>query len=167
MAALHNEERNLRLNLQLVDRERQRLSPTESKPTAGPRVLGTFGIEFLEARDKEFWPLLRLPVIYLAHGDGEALLTAIRELCAQTRTGLAFTGGTQGELVLRLAAKEGGYLVETGVDLCGYLMETSGRVCTPGGNLAMFRFEVATGELVRFAGQLQQELEQLPPLKES
>jgi len=167
MAVLHNEAKNLRLVLELVDREVPPIVP--GQPPAPPdtiRVLGTVGVEFLDRRDKSFWPFIRLPVIYYGSGDGTALVQSIRDLCSLKIPGFALRTGTQGDLALQIGRQDSGsFVVEVGIDLATYLFETSGLQGEPGRELALFRYSTNTAELVVFADQIKQEMEHLPPLK--
>jgi hypothetical protein len=165
MAVLHNEAKNLRLFIELVDREVLPVIPGQPRPPLeAARVLGTAGVEFYDRRDKSFWPFIRLPVLYLAGGEGHALIHSIRDLCALKTPGFALRTGTTEELAVQVGRVEGGkFLVEVGVDLASYLLETSGLQGEPGRELAMFRFQTTTAELVVFADQVKQELEKLPP----
>ncbi len=167
MAVLHNDAKNLRFFLELVDREVPPLVPGQPPtPAEAIRVLGTTGVEFFDRRDKEFWPFLRLPVIYLAGGDGHALIHSLKDLCSLKSPGFVFRAGVQSELALQISRQTGGgFLVEVGIDLATYLLETSGLSGDPGRELAMFRFTTSTGELVLFADQVKQQLEALPPVK--
>jgi len=164
MSFLHNEIKSLRYVLEVVDRETLPPVPGQKPPPKDAlRVLGTTAMEFFDRRDQSFWPFLRLPVLYLAGPDAEALINGIRELCALKRPGVAFRTGAQDELALQLARQEGGgFIVEVGIDLAAYLVETSGLQGESGRELALFRFTTSTSELVRFADQLKQELAALP-----
>jgi hypothetical protein len=167
MAVLHNDAKNLRLFLELVDREQPAVVPGQPAPKAeSVRVLGTGGVEFYDRRDKSFWPFIRLPVLYFAGGDGPALAESIREVCQGKKDGFAFRTGSQEELTFQIGRQQGGgFIVEVGIDLAPYLHETSGLQGEPGRELALYRFTTSTAELVRFADQVKQELEKLPPLR--
>jgi hypothetical protein len=168
MAVLHNDAKNLRLFLELVDREVPASMPGGPAPDPGaPRVLGTAGVEFYDRRDKSFWPFLRLPVLYLGGSDGPELVASLRELCSLRSPGFGFRSGTQGELGFQIGRAEGNnaFLVEVGIDLAPYLLETSGLRGEPGRELAMFRFQTNTAELVKFADGLVGELDRLPPVR--
>jgi hypothetical protein len=160
MAFLHNDAKNLRFALSLVDRET--LPHVPGQPAAPPealRVLGTAAVEYLDRRDKSFWPFLQLPVIYLAGGDVPALVESVRDVCALRRPGFAFRTGAQDELALQLTKQDGGgYVIEVGIDLAAYLHETSGLQGDPGRELALFRFTTGITELVLFADQVKTEL---------
>jgi hypothetical protein len=124
-------------------------------------------VEFYDRRDKSFWPFIRLPVIYFGGRDGPALVDSIRELCALKREGFAFRTGAQDELTFQIGRQQGGgFIVEVGIDLAPYLHETSGLQGEPGRELSLWRFTTSTAELVRFADQVKQELEKLPPLRQ-
>jgi hypothetical protein len=166
MAVLHNDAKNLRLVLTLADRERLPVVPGQPPPAPeGLRVLGTTAVEFFDRRDKEFWPFLRLPVLYLAGADGRSLVESVRDLCASKRPGFAFRTGAHDEMALQMTRQEGGgFVVEVGIDLASYLYETSGLQGENGRELALFRFTTSTSELVIFADQVKQELAGLPPV---
>jgi hypothetical protein len=167
MAVLHNDAKNLRLFLELVDREVPPVVPGQPPmPAEAIRVLGTAGVEFFDRRDKAFWPFIRLPVVYFAGGDGHALIHSLKDVCSLKVPGFVLRSGNQGELAIQIARQEkGAFLVEVGIDLSSYLLETSGLQGEPGRELAMFRFVSHTAELVTFADQVKQEIEKLPPLK--
>lgn len=164
MAVLPNETKNLRFFLDLVDREVLPLIPGRPPPSSDDaRLLGTTGVEFFDRRDQAFWPFIRLPVIYLNGTDGTALVSSIRDLCAMKTPGFVFRAGVQGELALQLARHAKGFIIEVGLDLAAYLLETSGVQGEIGRELALFRFHTTTAELVKFADSLKQDLEKLPP----
>ncbi len=167
MAVLHNEARTLRFSLDLVDREVPPVVP--GQPPAPPeaiRVLGSAGVEFYDRRDASFWPFIRLPVVYYGGGDAAELVSSIRDLCSLKVGGFAFRTGSAQDVALQIGRQEsGGFVVEVGIDLAPYLLETTGASGEPGRELAMFRFVTNTAELVRFADLLKQEIERLPPLK--
>jgi len=167
MALLHNQAKNLRLVLELVDREVPAVIPGQpAAPPESVRVLGTVGVEFFDRRDKSFWPFIRLPVIYYGGGDGAALVQSIRDLCSLKIPGFALRTGAQGDLALQIGRQEGdNFVVEVGIDLASYLFETSGLQGEPGRELALFRYSTSTAELVVFADQVKQEIERLPPLR--
>lgn len=154
MAVLHNEARTLRLSLLLADRA-----------TFGPsRVLASAGVECFDRRDGEFWPLVRLPVVYFGPADLPAVVESIRTLCAHESPGFGLRSEGDGDLALQLSRQEGALTVEAGFDLARVLAETAGRPGVPGSELALFRFQTATAELVQFADQLRRELEELRPV---
>ncbi|MFZ5471181.1 MAG: hypothetical protein ACOZIN_17300 [Myxococcota bacterium] len=176
MAVLHNDAKNLRLFVELVDREVPAVVPGQPAPAASQvRVLGTAGVEFFDRRDQSFWPFIRLPVVYFGGDDGPSLVRSLRDVCSLKTPGFVFRSGAQDELAVHvspLPLGEGkgegrGFLIEVGIDLAAYLFETSGLSGEPGRELALFRFSASTAELVRFADQLKQELQQLPPLEGS
>jgi len=165
MAVLHNQTKNLRFFLELVDREALPVVPGQPRPSVeSARLLGTGGVEFYDRRDKSFWPFIRLPVLYLQGADGHHLIHALKDLCALKTPGFTFRAGSSEELALQVGRAEGNrFQVEVGIDLAPYLLETSGQPGTPGHELAMFRFETDTAQLVIFADQVKQEIEKLPP----
>lgn len=167
MAVLHNEPKTLRLFLELVDREVPQILPgVAPPPRESVRVLGTAGVEWYDRRDKSFWPFLRLPVLYLGGADGSQLVASIRDLCALKTEGFNFRTGASSEFGFQLSRQAGGgFVVEVGVDLASYILETAGIQGEPGRELALFRFTTSTAELVIFADQVKQELEKLPPIR--
>jgi hypothetical protein len=167
VAVLHNEAKNLRFFMELVDREVPPIVPGQPRPGAESiRILGTTGVEFYDRRDQAFWPFIRLPVVYFGGTDPTDLVVSIRDLCALKIPGFAFRTGTQNDVALQLSRLEsGGFVVEVGLDLATYLLESSGQLGDPGKELAMFRYVTRTDELVIFADQLKQEMERLPPLR--
>jgi hypothetical protein len=169
MAVLHNEAKTLRLFVELVDREVPPVIPGQPPLSAEAiRVLGTAGVEFYDRRDQSFWPFIRLPVLYAAGSDGPELVHSIRELCALKTTGLVFRTGMQNELAIQIVRQnDTTFLVEVGIDLAPYLLETAGKQSEPGRELALFRFATRTSELVVFADLIKQELEKLPPVRKA
>lgn len=166
MAVLHNAARNLRFFIEWVDREVPPVVPGQPPPSAeAVRALGTAGVEFFDRRDNDFWPFIRLPVIYYSGKDGPALVSSVRDLLSLKIPGFAFRTGATGELGLQIGRDgETQFVVEAGIDLAPYLMETSGASADPGRELAMFRFNTVTAELVKFADGLKKELDGLPPI---
>ena len=167
MAVLHNESKTLRFCLELVEREVPPVVPGQpALPPEAIRVLGSAGMEFFDRRDGSFWPFIRLPVVYYAGTDPTELVGSIRELCSLKVPGFAFRTGSNHDVALQVGRQEGGgFIVEVGIDLATYLLETTGAQGEPGRELAMFRFVTTTAELVTFADQLKQEMGRLPPVK--
>ncbi len=167
MAVLHNDAKTLRFSFELVDREVPPVVPGQlALPPEAIRVLGSAGVEFYDRRDASFWPFIRLPVVYYGGGDPAELVGSIRDLCSLKVSGFAFRTGTTQDVALQIGRQEGGgFLVEVGIDLATYLLETTGAQGDPGRELAMFRFVTNTTELVKFADQINQEVERLPPIK--
>ena len=167
MALLHNEAKTLRFSLELVDREVPPVVPGQRPlPPEAIRVLGSASVEFFDRRDASFWPFIRLPVVYYAGTDAGELVASIRDLCSLKVAGFAFRTGAAQDVALQIGRQEGGaFVVEVGIDLATYLFKTTGAQGEPGRELAMFRFITNTGELVRFADQIKQEAERLPPIK--
>lgn len=167
MAVLHNSAKSLRFSLELVDREVPPVVPGQPPlPAEAIRVLGSVGMEYYDRRDASFWPFLRLPVIYYGGNDAAELVASIRDLCSLKVPGFAFRTGTTQDVAVQIGRQEdGGFIVEVGIDLASYLLETTGTQGDPGRELAMFRFITTTSELVKFADQIKQEIERLPPIK--
>src|SRR5215208_1953599 len=113
----------MRLALVLVQRESLRAQPGQPPPAA--RVLATAALEWLDARDGEWWPFVTLPPLWL-------------------------DPGAAGAVGLQLGAVEGGGLVvEVGLDLGRYLADVSGLQPRAGGEAALFRFPLQAEDLVR------------------
>ena len=167
MAVLHNDAKNLRLFVEIVDREVPAVVPGQPPPPPeAVRMIGTAGVEFFDRRDNQYWPFIRLPVIRYGGNDGHELIHSLKDLCSLKVPGIGFRTGDVGELVLQLARQEGGgFVAEVGLDLSTFLLEASGAQGEPGRELAMFRFTTSTAEVVKFADQIKQELEKLPPLR--
>lgn len=140
MPAIHNPNRTLRFSLELADIAAQDRA-----------FICTAAVEYLDKRDQEFWPTLRLPVLRVPAEDAHALTQALRDVCSQARPGFCFRTGAREELQLALSRQGGAVAVEVGVDLCVYLLETAGVPSPPGRELALFRFEAPLAEVVVFA----------------
>jgi hypothetical protein len=166
MAVLHNESRTLRLAVELVDREVPPVIPGQP-PVGGDaiRVLGSAGMEFYDRRDSSYWPIIRLPVVYYEGTDPAQLVGSIRDLCSLKIPGFAFRTGSSQELAIQVGGQDGRWIVEVGLDLATFVLETAGTPGEAGRELAMFRFVTTTAELVRFADELKQEIGRLPPPK--
>src|SRR5260370_34724274 len=150
MAVLHNEGKNLRFFLELVDREVFPIVPGQPRPPPNAaRVLGTVGVEFYDRRDQSYWPFIRLPVIYIGGTEGEELIDSIRKVCSLQSTGFAFRGGSQGELALQIGRQDdGGLLAEGGLDPASHRLPAPGTAPAPAKELALSRFTTATGRRV-------------------
>src|SRR5512143_3471483 len=115
MALLPNDAGSLRLAISLVDREarvRGGLPAFEGVP--GGRLLATAAVEHFDRRDREWWPFVRLPALYLAGEAVEALVEGAREVLAGGAPGFAWQPGAGVPLGVQLGATEGppGILVE-------------------------------------------------------
>jgi hypothetical protein len=146
----------LRLALELVQREVVRVPTGEAPPAA--RLLSTAALEYLDQRDAEWWPLVRLPPLRLDAAGVEALVAGLRDVLQGVQPGFAWQSGETAALGLQLGAGEGGLVVEVGFDLGPFLADASGLPSRAGGELALFRFAAASAEAVRFAGALEAQL---------
>jgi hypothetical protein len=163
MAALPNEAGSLRLAIALVDREAS-LAPGQPafEGVASGRLLGTAAVEHFDRRDKEWWPFVRLPAIYVAPAAIDALVEGAREVLQGATPGFAWHPGAGMPVALQLGAPEGapGLLVEVAIDLGPWLAEM---VPGPPGNEAcLFRFAASRADLVRFADALSAEARVVP-----
>jgi hypothetical protein len=157
---LANDSGALRLGLDLVQREGVRVQPGEQPPAA--RLLATATIEYLDARDREWWPFVRLPPLWLDAPVVEALVSGLRDLLQGTAPGFAWQSGPGGALGVQVGAGEGGAaVVEVGLDLGPFLADASGLPARSGGELALFRFVSGAADVVRFAGALEVQLAEL------
>ena len=149
----------MRLALELVQRELQRGAPGEAPP--GGRLLASASLDWLDARDGEWWPFVRLPPLWLDPGAAEALVAGLRDVLQGAAPGFAWQSGGAGALGLQLGAVPQGAVVEVGLDLGPFLGDVSGLAPGAGGELALFRFLALSTDLVRFAGALEAQLGEL------
>ncbi len=136
---------------------RLRLDPVSR--VDGDRVLASAALEYRDARDGEWWPVVRLPVVYLAPGASEALVESLRELLQGTIPGFAWQSG-DGALGLQIGVPEGqGALLvaEVGLDLGLFLAESAGVPRREGAEAALFRWPVTRASAVAFADLLRAE----------
>ncbi len=163
MAALSNDAGSLRLALTLVDREaRVRGGLPVFQGVAAGRLLGTAAVEHFDRRDREWWPFVRLPALYLPGEAVGALVEGAREVLSGGAPGFAWQPGTGVPLAIQLGATEGppGILVEVGLDLGPWLADMVGGQA--GGEACLFRFAATRAELVRFADALAGEAREVP-----
>jgi len=168
MAFLPNDAGALRLCVDLVDREAPVRGPvpvvTEDGRVPSGRLLGTVGVEYLDRRDGEWWPIVRLPAVYLATGSYAELEERLRELVGGGIPGFAWQSGEDAALGLQIGPAEPpgeGFVVEVGVDLSAFLAEAGGGRSRPGSALAPFRFATSRPAAVAFADALRREGGQL------
>ena len=157
MAELRNDRGALRCALTLAGRA----GPSGEGGGAGDaplELLATAAVEYLDGRDSEWWPLVRLPPLRLASAQIEVLLAGAAALLRGEGDGFAWRAGDEAPLALQLGAAPGGAVVEVGLDLSGFLAEAAGAGGAPGGELALFRFRAAQADLVRFSDALAAEL---------
>ncbi len=151
MAELANDSGAIRLRIDPVARE------------AGGRILASAAIEYRDARDREWWPLVRLPVVHLLLGSSEALVGNFQELLQGVIPGFAWQSG-DGALGLQVGVPEGqGELLvaEVGLDLALFLAESAGAPRREGAEAALFRWPVTRAASVAFADGLRRESEGL------
>lgn len=151
MAELTNDSGAIRLRLDPVTRE------------AGGRILASAAIEYRDARDREWWPLVRLPVVHLGPGSVETLVGTFQELLRGVVPGFAWQSG-DGALGLQVSVPEGQgdlLLAEVGLDLALFLAESAGAPRREGAEAALFRWPVTRAASVGFADGLRRESEGL------
>jgi hypothetical protein len=151
MADLPSDSGAIRLHLDPVQRE------------AGGRVLASAAVEYRDARDGEWWPLVRLPVLHLVPGAVEALVEGFQELLRGSAPGFAWQSG-DGALGLQVGVAEGQgelLLAEVGLDLALFLAESSGTPRREGAEAVLFRWPVTRAGAVAFAGALRGEAGEL------
>ena len=140
---------------------RLRLDPVQRE--AGGRILASASLEYRDARDGDWWPLVRLPVVHLAPGAVEALVEGFQELLRGAVPGFAWQGG-DGALGLQAGVAEGQgelLLLEVGLDLALFLAESSGTPRREGAEAALFRWPLTRAGAVAFAGALRTEAGEL------
>ena len=151
MADLANDSGVIRLRVDPVTREE------------GGRVLASAALEYRDARDGEWWPIVRLPVVHLVPGGAESLVSALQDLMQGVIPGFAWQSG-DGALGLQIGVPEGqGELLvaEVGMDLALFLAESAGVPRREGAEAALFRWPVTRGAAVAFADALRRESEAL------
>jgi hypothetical protein len=157
MAELRNDAGVLRFALEIAGRGTP--PPGDTGPPGGGRLLAAAGLEYLDRRDGEWWPLLRLPVLYLSQGSARRLLEEAGALLRGTSPGFAWQPDDDPAVGLQLGPAPGGAVVEVGLDLGAFLAEVAGAPRRPEAELALVRFRAAQADLVRFAEALGRELE--------
>jgi len=151
MAELPNDSGAIRLRIDPVTRE------------AGGRILASAAVEYRDARDREWWPLVRLPVVHLLPGSSETLVGSLQDLLQGAVPGFAWQSG-DGALGLQVGVPEGqGQLLvaEVGMDLALFLAESVGAPRREGAEAALFRWPVTRAAAVAFADGLRRESEGL------
>jgi hypothetical protein len=159
-----NDSGALRLALDLVQRETARAEPGVGQPggqAPAPRLLATATLEWLDGRDREWWPFVRLPPLWLDADVVEALVAGLREVLQGATPGFAWQSGEGGAFGLQVGAGASGATVEVGLDLGPFLADASGLPARSGGELALFRFVAGPADVVRFAGALEAQLAEL------
>ncbi len=162
MAELRNDSGALRFAVELVGQVPARpLLALEATDAANGQLLASTGLEYLDRRDGEWWPLVRLPALRLPLGSVERLVSGVADLVRGSSPGLAWRPEDDAAVGLQLGAGPGGAVVEVGLDLGLFLTESAGAPRRPGAELALFRFRAAQADLVRFSDALARELEAL------
>ena len=163
MADLRNDTGSMRFALALVARDGSGRDPPAEEGGAAPagRVLVTAGLDYLDARDAEWWPMVRLPPLHFEIEVVERLLAEQSELLRGASPGFAWRPGDGASVALQIGSAPGGALVEVGLDLGGFLADTARVALRVEADLALFRFRALQQDLVRFAGALADELEAL------
>ncbi len=161
MAVLLNDAGSMRLALALVDREAPVAGgqPAFAGVPSG-RFLCTAAVEHFDKRDKEWWPFVRLPALYVPPAAFEALVAGARELLAGGAPGFAWQAGEGVPLALQLSEAPGAILVEVAIDLGRWLAEMVPG--PPGSEACLFRFAATRADLVRFADALAAEAREVP-----
>jgi hypothetical protein len=118
--------------------------------------LASAAIEFFDARDQSFWPLVQLPVLHLNTEAIGALARMMPPLLEGKTDSFAWRGGQGEELALSVARspEEGRWIVEVGIDLSAYLRETAHLFIAPKRELALFRFHTTADRLQEFSAGL-------------
>ncbi len=151
MADLPSDTGAIRLRVEPVTRE------------ASGRVLASVAVEYRDARDGQFWPLVRLPVMHLAPGSVETLVEAMQELLRGAVPGFAWQSG-DGALGLQVGVAEGQgalLLAEVGLDLALFLAESAGTPRREGAEAALLRWPVTRAAAVAFADAIRRESDAL------
>ncbi|HEU4384029.1 MAG TPA: hypothetical protein VFR85_11085 [Anaeromyxobacteraceae bacterium] len=160
VADLVSDSGALRFRLRLLDRE-GRAGP----PAPGGRILAAASLEYLDLRDGEHWPLVELGALHLAPERARSLCAGLADAVRGASPGLGWQSGEPAALGLQAGALEGapggGWMVEVGMDLSGFLAGAAGVAPRPGVELALFRFPVPRAALVAFASALEAELGEL------
>ena len=165
MPELRNDGGALRLELTLAGREgaaRATVAGEAPAPTPHDRLLVSAALEYLDSRDGEWWPLVRLPALYLPAGAVDVLLGRLSELL-RGGEGFAWRPTDDAALAVQLSAAPGGAVVEIGMDLNLFLAESAGAARCPDAELALFRFRAGQADLVRFSDALATDLAAIPP----
>ncbi len=161
MANLYNDRKSLLVRLRLVDRERARRAGAADGPPQHGRVLAQAGVEHFDRKDGAWWPLLRVPALWLEPPAPGSLLEELERLVRGESTGFAWRASSDA-IALQLGRHEDGrLLVELGADLSGFLIEQTGAGAPTGESLALFRLVSTQAALVAFAGELRDELREL------
>jgi hypothetical protein len=154
MAELVNDAAALRFVIDVGGRE-------AGTDAAHGRLLVGGGVEYLDARDREWWPMLRLPAAYVPPGALEGLVAGVREVLQGATPGFAWRPGPDAPIALQLGAVQGGFVAEVGLDVGAFLADVAGVPRRLDAELALFRFRASTEAAVRFADALAREVAEL------
>ena len=165
MGYLQNEEKNLRWRFQFVDKEIAAPMPgAGAPPPGGGRLLATTSFEFLDKNDKQYWPLYRQGVLWVAIDEGREFLRQVSSLIRSEIPEFSFRSSYAPEIGWQLSqAGEGRFVVQLGFDLSAMLSEVAGLRPPPGRDLALYRFTTTQPHLVAFGDQIRTELAELLP----
>jgi hypothetical protein len=160
MAYLLNEAKSLRWRLQFADKEiLPHMAGVAPPPQGGGRLLATTAVEFFDKRDKQFWPLYRQAVLWIAIEDGRRFLDQLSSLIRDQISEFAFQSSIAPEIGWQFARSEFRHcLVQLGFDLNAMLAEVAGLPGTPGRDLALYRFTTTQANLVAFGDEIRGEL---------
>ncbi len=163
MAELRNDSGALRFAVDLVAREASAeiLPAAETSHPGHGSILASAGLEYLDRRDGEWWPLVRIPVLHIPAHAAERLASQVADFLRGGVTGFAWRPGDDAAAGLQVGAAPGGAVVEVGLDLGAFLAESAGVPRRLDAELALFRFRATQGDLVRFSDALVRELEAL------
>lgn len=163
MAELRSDGGALRFALALVARESDPGPPGGGAQGAASRgrLLVTAGIEYLDRRDGEWWPVVRLPPARVPVEAIERLLGDQAALLDGSSSGFAWRPDDEAALALQLGLAPNGAVVEIGLDLGPFLAEWGGAPVRRDAELALFRLRAGQADLVRFSDALARELEVL------
>jgi hypothetical protein len=172
MAALPNDTGSLWFRLDLVDREAPVRGPipvvTEDGRLPSGRLLASASVEYLDRRDGERWPVVRLAVLWVAPDSARALVAGLSDVLQGSAPGFAWQSGEDAAVGLQVGAPsvaagapQGAFQVEVGLDLAPFLSEVAGVPRRPASELALFRFAATRPALVAFADAVRAEAEGL------
>ena len=116
--------------------------------------LASAAIEFFDARDATFWPLVQLPVVHISADALGSLSQMVAPLLDGKTDSVAWRGGHGEELALSVARDADAWVVEVGIDLSAYLRETARVYLAPKRELALFRFHTTALRLQEFSAGL-------------
>jgi hypothetical protein len=165
MGYLSNEEKSLRWRFQFVDKELTPAVPgAGAPPPGGGRLLATTSLEFLDKNDKQYWPLYRQGVLWVAIEEGRDFLRQASALIRAEIPEFSFRSAYAPEIGWQLAqSSEGRFVIQLGFDMSAMLSEVAGLRPQPGRDLALYRFTTTQPHLVSFADQIRTELAELLP----